>query len=377
MEFDLSILPFIFCTENDYVLTENPPSEMFLDYLKNLGFELPSFKSLAELEAMPPGSFDAIVPWGWSPSAHFKLKNLKEKCGIEFRNSPLFEWNDEHKLLYERSTSLNLLYQILKNNPPHWFIDPNRCGVKAESFEKIEVMLKKHSSIVLKAPVSSSGRGIQIIRRQHLNASNKQWISGVFKQQNYLIVEPYLEKLIDLSFQFEVKNNSEVLYHGFSVFETNSNGQYKRTFIHPDLISIFQGEAIFEVKEKIEITAGILKKVLYESDFLHNYRGYLGIDALLYRDQNKLMIQPCIELNCRMNMGIICQLLEKKIDQKASGKFEISPKKTDEFQIFNHNILTTSELIHRDGKIYSGSLPLTEPNPNSKFGAYLSLGSAR
>lgn len=378
MEYDLSILPYIFCTENDYVLTENPPSEAFQHYLKNLGFELPSFKNLAELEAMPPGSFDAIVPWGWSPAAHFKLRNLKEKCSQEFRNSPLFEWNDDFRMLYERSTELNLLYRILKNNPLHWFIDPNRCGVKAGSFDEIEVVLKKHASIVLKAPISSSGRGIQIIRRPYLNASNKQWISGVFKQQNYLIVEPFIKKLVDLSFQFEVTNNPEVLYHGFSVFETNSNGQYNGTLIHPDLTTIFPKEAISEVKEKIGITAGILLKELYESDFLHKYRGFLGIDALLFRDENKLMIQPCIELNCRMNMGILCRLLEKKIDQKISGKFEISSIKNSDVQFIKEDISEIKNLSCWDRKNFnSRSLPLIESNPDSKFRAYLSLGSAR
>jgi hypothetical protein len=377
MESDLAILPFIFGTEKDFVLTENPPSAIFQDYLKNLGFELPSFKNLTELEALPAGSFDSIVPWGWSPAAHYKLRNLKDKCSKEFKNSPTANWNDDHKSLYERSTSLDLLHKILRNDPPDWFIDQKFCGVKAGSFDEIEFMLKDHASIVLKAPVSSSGRGIQIIRKQDLNASNKQWISGVFKQQNYLIVEPFIEKLVDISFQFEVTNNSEVLYHGFTVFITNSNGQYKGTLIHPDLKTIIPEEDIVELQDKIDSTAGILKEALKESDFTRLYRGYLGIDALFFKDQNKLMMQPCIELNCRTNMGILSIFLEKKIDQKISGIFEIGSNKPGNLQNLMNGISTITQYPYSDATIYSGCLPLTEFNPKTKFGAYLSLGSAK
>src|SRR5664279_5712908 len=77
MERDLSILPFAFATENDFVLTENPPSDGFLQQLNDAGFDLPTFCRLADLDVMPTVSSRNICPWGWSPAAHFKLKNLK------------------------------------------------------------------------------------------------------------------------------------------------------------------------------------------------------------------------------------------------------------------------------------------------------------
>ena len=373
MEIDLSILPAIFCTKNDILLTENPPSSPFLNYLKNLGLELPSFCSLKELEAMPDLSIDSIIPWGWSPAAHFVLNNLKEKCGQEFKNSPSFNWKPEHKSLFERSTSLNFLRRILNDNPPAWFIDPTLCGEIVESLDEIESHLKNHSSIVIKAPVSSSGRGIQIIRRQKLNASNRQWISGVLKQQKYLIVEPFLDKLLDLSFQFELLADSEIKYHGFSIFETNSNGQYKGTFIHLKIKSLLPDEDEKDILTKIELTAQILKNALERSEFAANYIGYLGVDALLFRETDHLKMQPCIEVNCRMNMGILSLQLEKLIHPETSGKLEICPVKTKNLQNNAEDYTGGKEKVTGDGKIYSGNIALTEAKPNSKFGAYLSL----
>jgi hypothetical protein len=373
MENDLSVLPFAFCSENDFVLTENPPSAEFLHRLKIAGFNLPRFCSLAELESLPDGSFEAISPWGWSPAAHFKLKNLKEKC----TESSVFDWKSEHKLLFERSTSLDLLTGLLDNNPPDWFIKKEMIGKKVTNCKEIDLLLEKHPRLVLKAPMSSSGRGIQIIRNAKLNTSNKQWISGVLKQQSYLVAEPYLEKLIDLSFQFRVLSDSKIEYLGFSVFETNSNGQYRGTLIHPDLKKIVPDENASEWMKMISVAAEIIRNALEPSIYAHCHRGFLGVDAMIFKHQKCLLMQPCIEINSRMNMGILTMFLGKKIHPGSTGKFELFYGSANKYHDFvgEQSQLNPTEL--KEGKIYSGFLSLIEPKVQNKFGAYISLGEAK
>jgi hypothetical protein len=373
MERDLSVLPFIFASENDFVLTENPPSIGFIQRLKDIGFDLPHFCSLNELEALPDGSISDISPWGWSPAAHYKLKNLKEKCSDEFKASPVFHWKSEHQLLFERSTSLNFLREILANNSMDWFIDQSLIGIVVTSTEEIEMLLKKHSPLVIKAPISSSGRGIQIIRKKDLSASNWQWISGILKQQHYLVAEPFLEKLADLSFQFLVNDNSEIEYLGYSVFETNSNGQYNGTLIHPKLETILSEEHSAVFQEKISETVHIIKEALNKSVYAKYHRGYLGVDSILYLDRNQLLIQPCIEVNCRMNMGIMSLLLEKRIHRDSIGKFGLWYSNSVKFLDFANEESNNNQLKPLNGKICSGFLALVEEDSNKKFGAYFSL----
>jgi len=373
MERDLSILPFSFGAKNDFVLTETEQSVGFVQKLKDSGFELPTFCALADLEAIPAASFGNICPWGWSPATHFKLKNLKEKCTDEFKTSPVSNWEKEHQLLFERSTSLILLSEILNNNPTDWFIDQSLTGVKVTNYEEIELLLKKHSPLVIKAPISSSGRGIQIIRSKTLNVSKRQWISGILKQQHYLIAEPFMEKLTDLSFQFQVLPNSEVDYLGYSVFETNSNGQYKGTLIHPDLKSILPEENDVELEKMIRTTAKTIKEELGKSVYANFHRGFLGVDALIFKNQNRIMMQPCIEVNSRMNMGILTKLLEKKIHPHSSGQFELYYGSPGEYCNFEREQTKLNPLKFLDGKLNSGFLSLVEPDQNKKFGAYISL----
>ena len=376
-EEDCSILPFVFATPDDVVLTDKKPSAAFTKKLTEAGFELPDFFSLEELVSKESVAINNILPWGWSPAAHFLLKDLKEKCDPEFRKSPVYRWLDEHKKLVERETSLHFLTKTLIENPRDFFIEPEMTGIKVTCMEEIEFQLKKWGAIVLKAPLSSAGRGIQIIRKQILNNSNKQWITGILKQQKYLIAEPFLDKLADLSFQFEVKENGDVSYLGRTFFETNTNGQYKGTRLNPDLNELFPDVNALELGKIVDDTAQILRTVLNESDYPVFYRGYLGVDALIFRHNAGTLIQPCIEINCRMNMGGIALMLEKKISRESTGRFELFYGSPGEHQAFCLKQTAISPPKLRDGKLCSGFLALVEPGPEKKFGAYISLAESR
>lgn len=376
MERDLATLPFVFATKTDFVLTDDAPSEEFKRQLIDLGFELPEFCSLAELESLPTNSFNAIYPWGWSPAAHFKLRNLKEKCGEEFKASPAFNWTNRHKTLFERSTSLDFLMDLLDKYPHDGFIDRSMTGVRVSDTEEIESLLLKNRALVLKAPLSSSGRGIQIIRKEVLNNSNKQWISGVLKQQNYLIAEPFLDKLIDFSFQFNF-GKSGIDYLGTSFFETNTNGQYQATLIRPDLKQMLAGIELQKLETRINAIGTSILEALRDSAYAQLHRGYLGVDAMIFNHQNQIRIQPCIEINCRMNMGILSMVAATNIHAGSTGYFRLFYGQQGKYERFatDQNQLNPWKVY--DGKPYSGFLPLVEPSPQKKFGAYISLATAR
>ncbi len=316
-EHDCSVLPFIFGTSRDFVLTEKIPSKEFVMKLTDAGFEMPEFCTLKELISGKTDMFGSIFPWGWSPAAHFYLKGLKAKCSSEFRESPVYSWKEGHKTLFERITSLYFLSDFLKQNPLDFFVVPELIGSKVTRVEEIEDFLSNHIPLVLKSPISSSGRGIQIIRKQTLNTSNRQWISGILNQQEYLIAEPFLNKVLDFSFQFKISND-EPEYLGYSVFETNSNGQYQSTLIHPD-----------------------------------------------------------IEKYGRMNMGILTTQIEKKTHDDTTGKFAPFYGSQGEYRRFATNKAMEQPLKISSGKLSSGFLSLVEPGAERQFGAYFSLTAPR
>ena len=352
-----------------FILTEKKPSYEFLQKLTEAGFQMPIFASMKEL--MSESSFNHLLPWGWSPAAHFILKSLKDKCSPGYKNSPVFNWNESHKTLFERKTSLHFLNNLLENHPLNFFIGKESTGTIVTSLAETELLLNRQSPLVLKAPLSSSGRGIQIIRKVDLNPSNRQWISGVLNQQGYLVAEPYLEKMMDLSFQYRINDSGEPEYLGYSIFETNTNGQYKSTLIHPKITKLLPEARHMEVDAMIEITAELILQHLNNSIFSSWHRGWMGIDALIYKDGKDLKIQPCIEINSRMNMGILAMQLEKYIHPEARGKFVLYYGRKGQYEHYSRYMAKEKPTKYESGQIKSGFLALTEPDASKQFGAYL------
>lgn len=372
-ERDCSALPFVFCTLGDFVLTENKPSREFINKLSAAGFEMPEFCTLEELQSPSKKSFRAIYPWGWSPAAHFLLKELKEKCNPSFQQSPVFSWTENHAALYERITSLGFLRKLLEEHPLDFFIELSQTGFPVRGIDAIETLLSKTHPLVLKAPISSSGRGIQILRKPMLNSSNRQWISGILNQQTYLIAAPFLDKRADLSFQFNIDALGLPQYLGYSVFETNTNGQYKSSFIHPELGN--SGFAFIRENSEtiIELTAERLCEALKQSVYSQFHRGFLGIDAILYLGTEGLKMQPCIEINSRMNMGILTLQIVKRTHPQSTGKFELFYGRRGEYLQFATHQARMHPLKMKNGKLSSGFLSLVEPTSEKQFGAFVLL----
>ena len=54
-----------------------------------------------------------------------------------------------------------------------------------------------------------------------------------------------------------------------------------------------------------------------------HYDGYLGIDMMLYWDENgKIAINPCVELNLRMTMGMVTAAMGSR--HNLRGNFSIA-----------------------------------------------------
>ena len=208
METDLAVLPMYFASRKDFVITEKSPTERFLERVRLVSNEIPSFFSKREI--LKPSFCEIpknrLLPWGWSPAAHKLLSPLKNNCSPEFKQSPVFNWNPEYREIYSKQFALNLLRILIREIRANYFISnhliPEICRTRAE----VEMLIKKWDKIMVKAPWSSSGRGLQPVTKTPVHPKVWEKITGIFKEQGYVIVEPYLHKIHDFSFQFEMKN---------------------------------------------------------------------------------------------------------------------------------------------------------------------------
>lgn len=107
---------------------------------------------------------------------------------------------------------------------------------------------------------------------------------------------------------------------------------------------------------------------------LPDYRGYLGIDMMIYSDfAGKYRVQPCLEINLRYNMGIVALMLSRRyLDEHAEGEFTVRYyAKAGEAWQEHRRLQQLYPAVYKNNRILSGYLNLTPVNEATHFVASL------
>lgn len=372
MEADLAVLPMFFAQKNDFVLVDEIPSEEFLSSFREIDYELPRFVEKRKINSLllQQLRINKLEPWGWSPKAHKLLEPLKTNCSEDFQKSPVFNWMTGNKDFYSKKFALQLLAQILSDYRDSDFISEINTGQVCKSLSEVEILLRQWDKIMVKAPWGSSGRGLQPVTKTPVHPKVWEKISGIIAEQGYVVVEPFLDKVLDLAFQFELKKgNTDFL--GVSYFLADKKGQYAGNYLNglgllppgvtEDFIKRTNGKIVPRLKHFIE-----------NSDLVNNYEGNIGVDALIFLDKKgELKINPCLEINLRKNMGLLSFYLEKLLAHGRKGMFKLYYNKGIPFLQFKEEMQIRHPLKIKKNKIDSGFFALTEANPDALFGAYI------
>ena len=363
-EKDLELLPYLFAKDNDILIVDEIPSKKFINKLKTIKDCSPEFIRKSEIRNNFNLQNLSLQPWGWSPAAHHFLKPLKSKTSEKFRKSLNYQWDKQHKEIVSRQFSTKILNTIISKNPSFQYLPIDRQPLKCSSIIEVEMLSQKWGKIVLKAPWSSSGRGVQMLRQADLNASNRQWISGIIKQQGYIMVEPLLEKQEDFSLQFHISPKG-IQFLGVGKFNTNSNGQYIDNLLNPSTQFI---KNIIPIEDLVSHVSLALESLNTKS----LYEGFAGVDLMTIKDENESLIHPCVEVNWRYNMGLVALQLQKLIHPEAKGKFSVffNPKKR--FREYADEAIKKYPIQQKNGKLIHGFVPLSDPD-KSVSGAYILL----
>ena len=373
MERDLATLPMFFATGNDFVIVEELPTDSFKNKLKQLNFEIPQFflkqdvSKNTEFRNAPKGK---LVPWGWSPAAHKLLLPLKAACSAEFQTSPVYEWTPNHKLIASRGLALDLLNLLSEKINTEYIIGREQFPVICRSAAEIETAGSIWGKLMLKAPWSSSGRGLQPLTKTPIHKKVWEKINSVIAEQGFIMAEPLLNKVHDLAFLFELRNG-HTQFLGVSNFFTNKNGQYEGNWLNQ--ISPTASVVLEEfVRKCISELTNPLINIIDNSQLSKNYEGVFGIDMLIFRNNSdELQINPVLEINARHTMGMISLRLEQWLGPGKKGIFSIFYKPGTPFADFKSAMEQKHPLKMLNGEFHSGFLALTPADKSAQFGAYL------
>ena len=372
-EQDLDVLPICYAESEDVILVNQIPDAKFLESLQDVGISIPRFKLFPQAlnnQAFLKEEKAYLKPWGWSPRIHHQLAPFKSQCSQAYLDQPNANWKTEHKELYSRKLALECLEYITSNSPSNKYISRDIFPVICTKQSEVEELQNKWQQVVIKSPWSSSGRGLQVLRKAFINKSVEQALGGVLKSQGYVMVEALVDKQLDFSVQFHSDGKGNLEFLGFGFFDTNDNGQYQANYIGytPNLFNQSLS------KEEQELLVTEIEKALKEYNITDEYCGYLGVDCMLFLDtKGEMKVQPCLEINLRYNMGTIAIKLNPYIHSESKGTFNIYADAKSDFVSFNKKMAQEHPFEMKDGKWFKGYLPLTSPNQDKLFGAYLFL----
>ena len=298
---DLSFIPALWADEGDLVLVDDIDNAR--DKVRHLGGDLVDkveFITKVQLAHFIKTEFlDSVHPWGWDLS----LKGELEHIGIP-----------EIALPCEA-----ILNKVRALSSRQWATEHLQSGVRfVQSVAEVKSLVREWGKAVIKAPWSSSGRGVRFVSADEFREGSdypsfERWVGNIIYRQGGVTVEPYYNKVMDFGMEFEMVDG-KVLYRGLSLFDTIKNA-YSGNVLCPEdkkvemMARYVSPERLLQIRQHvIDVMKPALKGI---------YSGPFGVDMMIYAKEQNLPasdgassdvqddfgVNECIEVNLRRTMG--------------------------------------------------------------------------
>lgn len=290
LRMNLGFIPCLWADDGDCVLVDDVQYAVKAASRLGCGHADVLFLSAEQLKGI---AFDGIEPWGWDRCVATQLHD----AGVSADLLPSERGLDDIRSLSNRENTAGALAFIRAG------IEKDTCGkgFYCTSVDDVNRLMNVNGDIVVKAPWSSSGRGLRYVHGS-CSDSTAGWIGRTISAQGGVMVEPYYNKVKDFGMEFYSHGDGRVEYCGISLFET-VNGAY-------------MGNVIAEDKRKLEVLRRFVAEELiniikqrcikyFEKLFRNKYKGPFGVDMMIVarKDMGGFMVHPCVEINLRRTMG--------------------------------------------------------------------------
>ncbi len=341
-------------------------------------------RDLAPLMNVVGGS---LLPWGWDFTA--KARFIQE--GIPEEELPTDESLAALRHRSGRATAHHLLSTFRHEYPANTYTGESLI---AKSIDEIAVYAARHGHILLKAPLSGSGKGLRHI---NVDASSlkkvEPWATALIHRHGYLTIEPYYNKVQDFAMEFRV-TDGQCHFIGYSLFVTDHHGRYDGNRLMSDakieelLATYIPREALHETTHRI---------IAHSTDIIPSewdttrFPLHFGVDMMIVDNRQQperepdtmtsefritnsgFALHPCVEINLRMNMGIIAhEVYRRHLAPEAEGLYRIAIF-TDNASLrtFSAEQTALHPATYRNRRLIKGYHPLTPIGEDTRHHAYV------
>ncbi|MCP5519602.1 MAG: DUF455 family protein [Verrucomicrobiales bacterium] len=358
LQTDLGNLPQFLCRQDDLVLVERRPSVTFLAGLKRAGFVLPEFVALGETirapwreradgppvpaDALAERKFGALRPWAWGPDSvallrPFAAHSALGEADLEARCGPAIA------ALYSKASGAALLSEVLArcpgcpgedapviDAPGSWLCDRQDVGREVRSLEAALAVIAEGrgrgpARLVAKEALGLAGSNAIRLWEPELLESQRRWMAGVLERGQSLIIEPWRDRLLDFSLQYEMGPDG-LRRRGCTGLINDHRGQFQGNHAAPNHARSLP-ETVAQALPAHPARFAWLQRVFDEVAVAlearlraAGYAGPVGIDAFVFRDaQGVPRLKPVVEINPRYTMGRLTLELMRQVAPGSHG----------------------------------------------------------
>lgn len=297
---DLAFIPALWADKGDFVLVDDiDDAEDKVRHLGSIYIDKVEFITRAQLQKLMGETMliDCIHPWGWD----LALKGELERLDTPSIMLPSDDTLEQIRLVSSRQWAAAHLQKNV---------------VYVTKIEQVRQLTEQQGRVVVKAPWSSSGRGVRYIAAEEFSlraehASHLRWIENVIERQGGVTVERYYNKVKDFGMEFVILGG-RVEYCGLSLFDTIKNA-YSGNLLASEEEKVEILRPYVDASQLEDIRQQLIAKL--EPALRGIYQGPFGVDMMIcsgYADglipscassAGDFSINPCVELNLRRTMG--------------------------------------------------------------------------
>ena len=326
---DLGFLPAFMAEDGDWVMVDDVEvarraAVPFAEYLPDVQWMTPD-----DISRLPEREKSGMLccPWGWDEDVRCELLQV----GMNEMLIPSQSSMEKIRRLSHRAVSIGLLDEIVKAHP-------ETVGERREAtcLDEVYELMRQWHKVVVKAPWSSSGRGVRFID-ESLSPSEEGYIRHVLEQQKSVIVEPYYDCMLNFALEFSVKAPHTVPLDGISIF-TNAGAAYtgnllaaeqeKRAMLEKFIGALTMLDIAYCISRWLDTQTTEVKRDISYITYGNLFRGPVGVDMMLVRTPDGIRIHPCVEINMRCTMGHVALHVQKR----THGRYHSMSIKYDQGQ---------------------------------------------
>ena len=338
---DLALLPALLAAPDDVVVVPERPRLAYLQELRAAGLPVPELLEWDPAAQPVPEALDGrrltgLRPWGWAPDSVAALGPLADQLPAG-EPAPESLWDRERRQLYSKAWSAAWLADILpslREEEGDWLCGPEvvgaSCATEAEAAAALAAgFAAGWRRAVVKAAFGTAGGRRIFLDSPELPEHQRRWLGGVLQEDGAVVVEPWLDRVLDLSAQYEIEDDGDLRLVGITRFLTGAGGRFQGVVLHDRVSGLDQETRRFLYGDGRD---GRRLQRLYRRlgedlgrRLPRDFRGPLGVDALVYRDaaDGGLRLKPVVELNPRLTMGRVGLALQRRVLASRSAVWRL------------------------------------------------------